>query len=103
MSENLDGSPLPSFLRPRYGVDAPAIPALNGAAGMACYLVAARSQRGRTAMAVTGTVFLAFTGVYLHTTLRGKLRLWDRELDRAGLRGNEQLACAGQLRHLGES
>jgi SAM-dependent methyltransferase len=95
MSENLIGSPLPPFQRPRYGVDAPAIPALNGVAGMACYLAAARSQRGRITMAATGTVFLAFTGVYLHTTLRGKLRLWDRELDRAGLQGNEQLLDLG--------
>ncbi|HEX8006742.1 MAG TPA: class I SAM-dependent methyltransferase [Trebonia sp.] len=46
-------------------------------------------------MAATGTVLLAFTGVYLHTTLRGKLRVWERELDRAGLNGNEQLLDLG--------
>jgi len=46
-------------------------------------------------MAAAGTVLLAFTGVYLHTTLRGKLRIWERELDRAGLKGNEQLLDLG--------
>jgi ubiquinone/menaquinone biosynthesis C-methylase UbiE len=46
-------------------------------------------------MAAAGTVLLAFTGVYLHTTLRGKLRIWARELDRAGLKGNEQLLDLG--------
>jgi ubiquinone/menaquinone biosynthesis C-methylase UbiE len=46
-------------------------------------------------MAAAGTVLLAFTGVYLHTTLRGKLRVWERELDRAGLKGNEQLLDLG--------
>src|SRR5262249_6395470 len=46
-------------------------------------------------MAAAGTVLLAFTGIYLHTTLRGKLRVWERELDRAGLTGNEQLLDLG--------
>lgn len=42
-----------------------------------------------------GTVFLAVTGVYLHTTLRGKLRAWERILDQAGLKGNERLLDLG--------
>ena len=42
-------------------------------------------------MAAAGTILLAFTGIYLHTTLRGKLHIWERELDRAGLKGNEKL------------
>jgi ubiquinone/menaquinone biosynthesis C-methylase UbiE len=46
-------------------------------------------------MAAAGTVLLANAGVYLHTTLRGKLRVWERELDRARLRGNEQLLDLG--------
>jgi ubiquinone/menaquinone biosynthesis C-methylase UbiE len=40
-------------------------------------------------------VLLAHTGFFLHTTLRGKLRVWERELDRAGLAGNEQLLDLG--------
>jgi ubiquinone/menaquinone biosynthesis C-methylase UbiE len=47
------------------------------------------------AMAAAGTVLLALTGVYLHTTLRGKLRIWERELDRAGLKGDERLLDLG--------
>jgi ubiquinone/menaquinone biosynthesis C-methylase UbiE len=42
-----------------------------------------------------GTVLLASTGVYLHTTLRGKLRVWSRELDRIGLKGDEQVLDLG--------
>jgi ubiquinone/menaquinone biosynthesis C-methylase UbiE len=40
-------------------------------------------------------VLLAHAGFFLHTTLRGKLRIWERELDRAGLKGNEQLLDLG--------
>jgi len=46
-------------------------------------------------MAAAATVPLAFTGVYLHTTLRGKLRIWERELDRLGLKGDERLLDLG--------
>jgi ubiquinone/menaquinone biosynthesis C-methylase UbiE len=46
-------------------------------------------------MATAGTVLLAHTGFFLHTTLRGKLRIWERELDRAGLAGSEQLLDLG--------
>jgi len=46
-------------------------------------------------MAAAGTILLAQTSVYLHTTLRGKLRIWERELDRAGLKGDEQLLDLG--------
>jgi hypothetical protein len=47
MSKNLNGSPLPPLQRPRYGVDAPAVPAVNGAAGVACYLAATRWRQLR--------------------------------------------------------
>ena len=46
-------------------------------------------------MATAGTVLLAHAGVYLHTTLRGKLRVWERVLDQAGLKGNERLLDLG--------
>jgi SAM-dependent methyltransferase len=46
-------------------------------------------------LAAAGAFLLANAGVYLHTTLRGKLRSWERELDRAGLRGDEQLLDLG--------
>jgi ubiquinone/menaquinone biosynthesis C-methylase UbiE len=46
-------------------------------------------------MATAGTVLLAHAGFFLHTTLRGKLRIWEQELDRAGLAGTEQLLDLG--------
>jgi len=95
MSENPNESPLPALRWPRYGVDAPPVPAVFAAAGVACCLVAARRRPGWIAMAAVGTVLLANAGVYLHTTLRGKLRIWERELDRAALQGNEQLLDLG--------
>lgn len=33
--------------------------------------------------------------MYLHTTLHGKLRVWERELDRIGLKGDELLLDLG--------
>jgi SAM-dependent methyltransferase len=95
MSENLNDFPPVPLRWPRYGVDAPAIPAVNTAVAVACFLAAARLRHGRIPMAAAGTVLLAFTGIYLHTTLRGKLRAWERELDRAGLKGSEQLLDLG--------
>ncbi|HEY1626606.1 MAG TPA: class I SAM-dependent methyltransferase [Streptosporangiaceae bacterium] len=95
MSKEANQSPLPAVQWPRYGVDAPAVPAVLVAAGVACCLAAVRRRPGSIAMAVAGTVLLANSGVYLHTTLRGKLRIWERELDRAGLQGNEQLLDLG--------
>ncbi|MER6373987.1 class I SAM-dependent methyltransferase [Streptomyces mirabilis] len=95
MSKNRDDSPLPRFQQPRYGVDAPAFPATLGAVGAACCLTAGRWRSGRSATVTAGTVLLASTGIYLHTTLHGKLRIWRRELDQAGLKGDEQLLDLG--------
>ncbi|MEO3924990.1 class I SAM-dependent methyltransferase [Micromonosporaceae bacterium B7E4] len=85
----------PSRGRPYYGIDAPPIPALLGAAGVASALAAASRRTGRTTLAVTSAVMLAGTGIYLHTTLRGKLRAWEEILDRAALRGDEQVLDLG--------
>ena len=95
MAMNQNGSPVRRLQRPRYGVDAPAFLAGLGAAGVACCLAAVRRRRGRIATAAAGTVLLANVGFFLHTTLRGKLRVWERELDRAGLAGDERLLDLG--------
>ncbi|KUN48950.1 class I SAM-dependent methyltransferase [Streptomyces olivochromogenes] len=95
MSKNRDDSPPPRFQRPRYGVDAPAFPATLAAVGAACCLAAGRSRPGRNAMATAGTALFASTGIYLHTTLHGKLRIWRRELDQVGLKGDERLLDLG--------
>jgi SAM-dependent methyltransferase len=83
------------FWRPRYGVDALPVPVVVGAAGVACCLAAARWRTGRIVTTPAGAMLLANAGFFLHTTLRGKLRIWERELDRAGLAGNEQLLDMG--------
>ncbi|WP_055591453.1 class I SAM-dependent methyltransferase, partial [Peterkaempfera griseoplana] len=84
------------LMRPRYGVDAPAFPAVHAALGAACLLTAARRRNVRTPAAAAGTFLLVTTGVYLHTTLRGKLRVWEEILDQeAHLRGDEHLLDLG--------
>jgi len=49
----------------------------------------------RTDAGTAAAVLLASAGIYLHTTLRGKLRVWERELDRAALKGDERLLDLG--------
>ena len=89
---NLPGDPR---RRPRYGVDAPGFAAVNAAVGLAGCLAAVRPRRGRRTMAAAGALLLSSTAVYLHTTLRGKLRIWARELDRIALKGDEQVLDLG--------
>jgi hypothetical protein len=81
--------------RPRYGVDAAPLLAVLASAAGACLVCAARWRNGRIATATAGVVLLASTGSFLHTTLRGKLRIWERELDRAGFAGDEHLLDMG--------
>lgn len=88
-------TPAAALGRPRYGVDAPPVPAVLGAAGAAAVLAAGRLRRGRVPLALIGTVLTASAGTYLHTTLRGKLRVWERELDRLRLTGDEELLDLG--------
>ncbi|WP_282203230.1 class I SAM-dependent methyltransferase [Kitasatospora fiedleri] len=80
----------------RYGVDAPGFVSSTTALGAACaFAAAARPFRGRAAVAGLGAGLLAQAGVYLYTTLRGKLRVWEREWDALGLRGDERLLDLG--------
>ncbi len=81
--------------RPRYGVDAFPLPALAGSAGLGFAVAAARCPKGRTGLAAAGSALLAMTGIYLHTSLRGKFRAWERILDEADLAGDEQLLDLG--------
>jgi SAM-dependent methyltransferase len=77
----------------RYGIEAPYVPARLTAGGAVCCVLA----RWRSApwLAAIGAVLLGQAGVYLHTTVRGKLLVWDRELDLLGLRGDERLLDLG--------
>lgn len=81
--------------RPRYGVDALPLPVAVGAAGFACVVAAAWHSKSRAGLAAAGSSLLAMTGVYLHTSLRGKFRVWERVLDDADLAGDEQVLDLG--------
>lgn len=81
--------------RPRYGVDAPGFVGSVGALGVASSVAAGLWPPGRIPLAVLGAFLLVSAGVYLHATLRGKLVVWERELDRVGLRGDEELLDLG--------
>lgn len=78
---------------PRYGVEAPYVPLSLAAGGLACLLIAAR--RPMRLLTATGAAVLVQAGLYLHTTIRGKRRVWIRELDRLGLNGDERLLDLG--------
>lgn len=84
-----------ALTRPRYGVDALPLPVVVGAAGLVCLRVAARSPRGRAELAAAGLSLLAMVGTYLHTSLCGKFRVWERVLDDAHLAGDEQVLDLG--------
>lgn len=76
----------------RYGVEAPYVPAALSVGAVVCFVLSGlfRSWGG-----LVGALLLAQGGVFLHTTIRGKLRIWDRELDRLGLHGDERLLDLG--------
>ena len=80
---------------PAYGVDALPVPIAMGIAGGVCGLGAAWWPKRRTSLAVVGGFLLANVGIYLHTSLRGKLDIWERELDRLALTGDEDLLDLG--------
>ncbi|MGH3768868.1 MAG: SAM-dependent methyltransferase [Pseudonocardiaceae bacterium] len=46
-------------------------------------------------MGIVGAALLGQAALYLHTTPRGKVRVWEDELDRLSLRGDEQLLDLG--------
>jgi arsenite methyltransferase len=84
-----------------YGVDAPYVPlalALFGTGLEALAVVSALSGSGPLGVAVTaiaGAWFLALTGVFLHTTLRGKFACWHAEVAALGLSGDESVLDVG--------
>ncbi|WP_347352616.1 methyltransferase domain-containing protein [Intrasporangium sp.] len=77
----------------RYGIEAPYVPAALGAGALVCLVLAGLSRFW--VWALVGLVLLAQTVVFLNTTLRGKLRIWEAELDRLALRGDERLLDLG--------
>lgn len=83
----------PSTGRFRYGIDAPYVPMILGLVGVVALVVGL--VVGAWWFIVLGSFFLAQTGLFLHTTLRGKFLVWERLLDDLELRGNEELVDLG--------
>ena len=78
----------------RYGIDAPYVPAILGVVAIGC-LVAGFVIGSAGWLVVVGAVFALQVLVFMHTTLRGKLRAWRRLLDELHLAGDEQLLDVG--------
>lgn len=87
--------PMTRTPRPTYGIDALPVPITMTAAGVATAIGATRWSRGRPILAVASGFLLANAGIYLHTSLRGKLLIWEQELDQLGLDGDEDLLDLG--------
>lgn len=84
-----------------FGIDAPSGPVVIGAAtlGTIVSAIAIPGIRRRRSLrrSVWGAAGFGATVLvnYLHGTLRGKFRVWDDELDRLALRGDETVADLG--------
>ena len=75
-----------------YGIDAPRV--LFGlVAGGVVGCVAGR--RVHRVFYLAGVTLLISAATFLHTSVRGKLLFWRRELDRLGLRGDEHVVDLG--------
>lgn len=79
--------------RGSYGVDAPYGPAFMAVvAAMEITLAITTRTKGPVLAAI---FILAFLGVYLHATFRGKFLAWAEMLDRLRLRGDERILDMG--------
>jgi arsenite methyltransferase len=87
------GSDIREPTRANFGIDAPYVPSVLAAMGGVC--VVAGVLVSATWLWIVGAFFLAQTLVYLHATLRGKFRAWDRLLDDLHLAGDEQVLDIG--------
>ncbi|MEN3535541.1 class I SAM-dependent methyltransferase [Microbispora sp. ZYX-F-249] len=86
--------------RANYGVDAPGVLAglaLGGIAelALAAVLFGIGLPVPAVVLLVGGIVLAAGAALFAHTTSRGKSRVWDAELDRLGLKGDEQVLDLG--------
>ncbi|MEU8278871.1 class I SAM-dependent methyltransferase [Microbispora bryophytorum] len=86
--------------RANYGVDAPGVLAgltLGGIAelALAAVLFGIGWPIPAVVLLVGGIVLVVGGALFAHTTLRGKFEVWDAELDRLGLTGDEQVLDLG--------
>ncbi|MFH9864962.1 class I SAM-dependent methyltransferase [Streptomyces lydicus] len=83
----------------KYGVDAPYVPALYGAAGVGLLAWASLvTVDGRTAAPWAlffGCVALLAAGLYMYATKRGKFVVWEKLLDELALNGDENILDLG--------
>jgi len=78
---------------PRYGIDAPYVPAALGGAGVLALVAFAFTGLGT--WLVIAVLFLVQAGLFLHTTLRGKFVVWEGLLDELHLAGGEEIVDLG--------
>src|SRR3954471_24985363 len=87
--------------KPDYGYDAPyalwAFAGLGALATGGAVAAALVSRRAATAvwLALYGAFFLGNALVFLHTTRRGKFRVWQAILDNLNLHGHEKVVEKG--------
>jgi arsenite methyltransferase len=79
----------PSVLR--FGIEAPYVPLVFTLAGLLFLILGAFTPW----LFLLAAFFLLQAAIYLHTTLRGKLLVWDRLIDALGLHGSEQALDLG--------
>jgi arsenite methyltransferase len=79
----------PSVLR--YGIEAPYVPLGLGVAGVVFLVLGFFSPW----LFVVAALFLIQTALYLHTTIRGKLLVWEDLLDGLNLQGSERALDLG--------
>ncbi|MBX6383471.1 MAG: class I SAM-dependent methyltransferase [Microbispora sp.] len=86
--------------RAHYGVDAPGVLVgltLGGIAELAvtAVLFAVGWTIPAVVLLIGGIILVAGAAVFAHTTLRGKFKVWDAEIDRLGLKGDERVLDMG--------
>jgi arsenite methyltransferase len=79
----------PSALR--FGIEAPYVPIALGGTGVLFLVLGIFSPW----LFVVGAIFLIQAALYLHTTIRGKLLVWEDLLDGLNLRGSERALDLG--------
>lgn len=84
-----DAAARPSALR--FGIDAPYVPIGLGGAGVLFLVLGIFSPW----LFAVGVIFLIQAALYLHTTIRGKLLVWEDLLDGLNLRGSERALDLG--------
>jgi SAM-dependent methyltransferase len=87
-------SPSPSGGREHYGIDAPMVP-LSFAIATVVFLALAPFVGLAWPWLILAAASAVQLALYLHASLRGKFRIWERLLDDAQLSGDERILDLG--------